>query len=348
MTKKKQTASLNPRIDEIYMQFRKPVPTIEELWKGIRVGDPHALSRAITLLESKLPAHRKTAGELVERALPYAGKSYRIGITGVPGAGKSTFIDRLGQWYIAQGKKTAVLAVDPSGVKGKGSILGDKTRMDNLVSNEKAFIRPSPTDNVPGGVGRKTRESIILCEAAGFDRILVETVGVGQSEVQVHSMTDFFLLLKIPGAGDELQGIKRGIIELADMILINKADGDRIREADIAAKTFRNALRYFSDMQRVPVRTVSALENKGIAETAVLLEKTLEERKKSGFLDKKRQKQDLAWFEESLQNQMQFLFEQSYSLKSLRKSLEQQIIEKKLSPFKAAEILWKEVFPEKS
>ncbi|MBL4642788.1 MAG: methylmalonyl Co-A mutase-associated GTPase MeaB, partial [Flavobacteriaceae bacterium] len=205
---------------------RSKQPSSDQFVSQILKGDITFLSRAITLVESTNTKHQEKATEILERCLPYANNSVRIGITGVPGVGKSTFIESYGKHLTAQGKKIAVLAIDPSSSVHKGSILGDKTRMEELVTDANAFIRPSPSGTSLGGVAQKTRESIILCEAAGFDTIIIETVGVGQSETAVHSMVDFFLLLKIAGAGDELQGIKRGIIEMADAIVINKADGD--------------------------------------------------------------------------------------------------------------------------
>ena len=226
-------------------QFRKNIPTAEELITGILEGDKAALSRAITLVESTNPEHLEKANEVIKGCLPHANNSIRIGITGVPGVGKSTFIEAFGTHLTALGKKVAVLAVDPSSSISHGSILGDKTRMEELVKDKKAFIRPSASGGTLGGVARKTREAIILCEACGFDTIIIETVGVGQSETAVHSMVDFFLLLKISGAGDELQGIKRGIMEMTDTIVINKADGDNIVKAKLAKSEFNRALHLF-------------------------------------------------------------------------------------------------------
>ena len=219
---------------------------VDDYVNGILRGDVTVLSRAVTLLESMLPEHQAMAQEVVERCLPYSGKSVRIGITGVPGAGKSTSIDAFGMYLLSRSEgKLAVLAVDPSSERSKGSILGDKTRMERLAAHPRAFIRPSASAGSLGGVARKTREAIILCEAAGYDNIFVETVGVGQSETAVYSMVDFFLLIQIAGAGDELQGIKRGIMEMADGIVINKADGDNAEEARRAAVHYRNALQLF-------------------------------------------------------------------------------------------------------
>ena len=224
------------------LKERRKLPNSDELINGILSGDITALSRSITLVESTSHKHAALANTILLACLPHASNSIRIGITGVPGVGKSTFIETFGKQLTNAGKKVAVLAVDPSSSISKGSILGDKTRMEELVKDTNAFIRPSPSGETLGGVARKTRESIILCEAAGYDFILVETVGVGQSETAVHSMVDFFLLLKIAGAGDELQGIKRGIIEMADAIVINKADGDNLKRAKLARTEFERAL----------------------------------------------------------------------------------------------------------
>ncbi|NND53203.1 MAG: methylmalonyl Co-A mutase-associated GTPase MeaB, partial [Flavobacteriaceae bacterium] len=226
---------------------RKKQPSTDQLIKGIEQGEISALSRAITLIESKRSSDISKANAVIKACLPMANRSVRIGITGVPGSGKSTFIEVFGKHLTAQGKKVAVLAVDPSSSISKGSILGDKTRMEDLVKDKNAFIRPSASGDSLGGVARKTRESVILCEAAGFDTILIETVGVGQSETAVHSMVDFFLLLKLAGAGDELQGIKRGIIEMADAIVINKADGDNLKRAKLAQVEFSRALHLYPE-----------------------------------------------------------------------------------------------------
>jgi len=228
-----------------FIKKSKKKITASEYVDGILEGNRTILSQAITMVESSLPTHAKVAREIVEKCLPYSGKSLRIGITGVPGVGKSTFIEALGMHLITQGKKLAVLAIDPSSERSKGSILGDKTRMEQLSSNPLAFIRPSPSAGSLGGVARKTRETIILCEAAGYDTIFIETVGVGQSETAVHSMVDFFLLLMLAGAGDELQGIKRGIMEMADAIAITKSDGTNLQKAEMAAMQYRNALHLF-------------------------------------------------------------------------------------------------------
>ena len=243
--------------------------SVNEFVTGILIGNITFLSKAITLVESTNIKHQQKANEILNRCLPHSNKSIRIGITGVPGVGKSTFIETFGKYLTAQGKKVAVLAVDPSSSVNKGSILGDKTRMEALVTDKNAFIRPSPSGTSLGGVAQKTRESIILCEAAGFDTIIIETVGVGQSETVVHSMVDFFLLLKLAGAGDELQGIKRGIIEMADAIVINKADGENKQNAKIAKVAFNRALHLYplkESKWQPKVLTASALHNSGVEE----------------------------------------------------------------------------------
>ena len=230
-----------------YRKARKRVAplSVNDYVEGILKGDVSVLGRAVTLVESTAEAHQAVAQEVIEKCLPYSGNSRRIGITGVPGAGKSTSIDVFGLHVIRQGGKLAVLAIDPSSERTHGSILGDKTRMEKLSQEKDAFIRPSPSAGSLGGVARKTRETIVLCEAAGYDNIFVETVGVGQSETAVHSMVDFFLLIQLAGTGDELQGIKRGIMEMADGIVINKCDGDNVERAKLAASQFRNALLLF-------------------------------------------------------------------------------------------------------
>lgn len=234
-----------PMVNPYLKRVKKREYSVDEYIEGILKGDITCLSQAVTLVESNNIQHQEIAQQIIERCLPYTGNSMRIGITGVPGAGKSTSIDSFGMYLVKQGRKLAVLAIDPSSERSNGSILGDKTRMEQLSREKNAFIRPSPTAGSLGGVARKTRETIMLCEAAGFDTIFVETVGVGQSETAVHSMVDFFLLIQLAGTGDELQGIKRGIMEMADAIIINKADGDNIDKANLAASHFRNALHLF-------------------------------------------------------------------------------------------------------
>ena len=266
--------------------IRKFTPSIEALTSGIFNGDKSTLARAITLVESTKKENLEKANIIIEKCLVKSTDSIRIGITGVPGVGKSTFIEVFGKQLTSQGKKVAVLAIDPTSTQTQGSILGDKTRMQELVKDANAFIRPSPSGSSLGGVTRKTRETIILCEAAGYDVILIETVGVGQSETAVHSMVDFFLLLKLPGAGDELQGIKRGIIEMADAIVINKADGDQIKNARNAAIEFSRALHLYPPKENgwsPKVLSCSAIENKGLAEIWVMISNYISQSKKDEF-----------------------------------------------------------------
>jgi LAO/AO transport system kinase len=265
----KTPSSTDKKSAEKFLEKKKRSFNVAEIVKGILVRNISILSTAITLVESNLSKHRLIANQIIEKCLPYSGNSVRVGITGVPGAGKSTFIETLGTYLIKQNHKLAVLAIDPSSEQSGGSILGDKTRMEELSAEKNAFIRPSPSSGSLGGVARKTRETIILCEAAGFDTIFIETVGVGQSETKVHSMVDFFLLLMLAGAGDELQGIKRGIMEMADTIIINKADGNNINKAKLAKKEYENALHMFppSESGWIPnVLLTSAIKNTGINE----------------------------------------------------------------------------------
>ena len=277
---------------------RNKIPSTKKFISEILAGNISFLSRAITLIESSNKKHQEKANIILNECLPHANKSIRIGITGVPGVGKSTFIEALGMQLTEKNKKVAVLAIDPSSSINKGSILGDKTRMEELVNNKHAFIRPSPAGSSLGGVAQKTRETIILCEAAGFDTIIIETVGVGQSETMVHSMVDFFLLLKIAGAGDELQGIKRGIIEMADAIIINKADGENIRNASIAKVDFTRALHLYPQKTsgwKPKVLTASALEGTGVNEVMEMIESYILLVKKNNFFVSNRNHQNISW-----------------------------------------------------
>lgn len=274
------------------------VPDIAALNKGIRQGDRRALARGITLVESTRRDHRQAANELLESLMPYTGNSVRLGITGVPGVGKSTFIEVFGNRVIDEGRRVAVLAVDPSSSISGGSILGDKTRMETLSRRQQAYIRPSPAGHTLGGVARRTRETLLLCEAAGHDIIIVETVGVGQSETMVSEMTDMFLLLLLPGGGDELQGMKRGITELADLILVNKADGDQARTASHTVSDYRSAIQFLSHKHRSwepRVEPCSATGDKGIADTWALVEEFEKTLKESGEWDERRSRQALDW-----------------------------------------------------
>jgi LAO/AO transport system kinase len=285
----------------------KPIFDINYYVEGVLNKDISVLARAITLVESSKAAHQEISKQIIEKILPHSGKSVRLGITGVPGVGKSTFIESFGQILVQKNHKVAVLAVDPSSTLSKGSILGDKTRMEKLSMDSHVFIRPSPSSGSLGGVARKTRESILLCEAAGFDYILIETVGVGQSETEVHQLTDFFLLLMLAGAGDELQGIKRGIMEMADGIAITKCDGTNLDKAKIARAEYANAIHLFPPTESgwIPeVKTCSSTENKGIEEVYDMIEKYIRHAKSKNFFDKKRQAQTIFWFESLIQEKI--------------------------------------------
>ena len=328
-------------------QSRKVLPSSKELVDGILTGNIAALSRAITLVESTNVAHLAKANEVINACLPHANKSVRIGITGVPGVGKSTFIEAFGKYLTRIGKKVAVLAVDPSSTISHGSILGDKTRMEELVKDKNAYIRPSASGETLGGVARKTREAIILCEAAGFDTIIIETVGVGQSETAVHSMVDFFLLLKISGAGDELQGIKRGIMEMADAIVINKADGDNVNKAKLAKTEFNRALHLFpakSSGWTPTVATCSAIENVGIDTVWQTISDYLNLTTSNTYFQEKRKEQNQYWMMETINEQLKSNF---YNHPEIIKQLEankKAVQNDEISPFAAAQILLKKYF----
>ncbi len=339
-----QPDSLNNAAAQKLMQNRKKKQEVAQLFAGIKAGDKTALSRSITLIESTTQQHQKQAKELIALCLPFANKSQRIGITGVPGVGKSTFIEAFGKLLTSQGHKVAVLAVDPSSTVSKGSILGDKTRMEELVKDDHAFIRPSASGDALGGVARKTRETIILCEAAGFDTIIIETVGVGQSETTVHSMTDFFLLLKLAGAGDELQGIKRGIIEMADTIVINKADGENVKAAKLAKVEFNRALHLYpaKESQWTPKTvTCSALHNEGIQEVYELINDYILQTKKSDYFNHKRTEQNKFWLVQTIESQLKSDFFSNPKIKAALKKQLALIEEHKTTPFEAAEVLMK-------
>jgi LAO/AO transport system kinase len=326
---------------------RKVIPTSKELTDAILKGDKIALSRAITLIESTNPEHLERANEVINGCLPFANKSVRIGITGVPGVGKSTFIEAFGKYLTSLGKKVAVLAVDPSSSISHGSILGDKTRMEELVKDENAFIRPSASGDSLGGVARKTRESIILCEACGFDTIIIETVGVGQSETAVHSMVDFFLLLKIAGAGDELQGIKRGIMEMADTIVINKADGDNISKAKLAKTEFNRALHLFPAKNSgwIPkVTTCSAFEKNGIDAVWKIIVDYLTLVKESNYFLTKRRDQNQFWMMETINEQLKSKFYNNSEIIKLLEENKKNVQNGIISPFSAAQSLLEKYF----
>jgi LAO/AO transport system kinase len=314
---------------------------IDQILAGDRVG----LSRAITLVESTLPSDQELAHQIIQRLLPHSGNSVRIGITGVPGVGKSTFIEAFGNYVTdTVGKKLAVLAIDPTSQRTGGSILGDKTRMETLAGNKKAYIRPSPAGKSLGGVTRSTRESIILCEAAGFEVIFIETVGVGQSETAVHEMVDFFLLLMLAGAGDELQGIKKGIMEMADAVVITKADGQNLLKAKAARAEYQSALHLFPRPESgwyPKVSVSSALENTGIQEVWKTIEEYLTHVKNSSFFEKKRQQQNLHWLHETLRQSLLDNFFARADIKATLPALEDQVLAGKISAFRAAEELLK-------
>lgn len=321
----------------------RTLPTTQEFIDGILSGNRMLLSRAITLVESTKWDHHEMAQDIIEGCLPHAGKSIRIGITGVPGVGKSTFIEAFGNYIIEkENRSLAVLAVDPSSSRTKGSILGDKTRMDTLSNNPKAYIRPTPTSGSLGGVAQSTRETITLCEAAGFDTILIETVGVGQSETAVHSMVDFFLLLMLAGAGDELQGIKRGIMEMADSIAINKSDSGNEEAAKRAKSEFKNALHLFppTDSGWIPkVTTCSAYHNKGIDEVWSIIDEFIRHTKTKGFFDAKRKQQAVYWLEESINQELHRKFYENKELNTMLQTFREQVQNGEVSTQKAANLL---------
>jgi LAO/AO transport system kinase len=323
-------------------KFRKTQPSSQELIDGILSGNITALSRAITLVESTNASHLAKANEVINACLPHANKSVRIGITGVPGVGKSTFIEAFGKHLTSLGKKVAVLAVDPSSTISHGSILGDKTRMEELVKDANAYIRPSASGETLGGVARKTRETITLCEAAGFDTILIETVGVGQSETAVHSMVDFFLLLKISGAGDELQGIKRGIMEMADAIVINKADGDNIKKAKLAKAEFNRALHLFPAKKSgwtPTTSTCSAITHDGIPEVWETILQFIELTKANNYFFEKRKEQNQYWMLETINEQLKTNFYNHPEIQNLLDSTKKAVQNDEISPFSAAQLL---------
>lgn len=320
--------------------------TADELFSRLRNGERAALSSAITLLESTKDSDRLEAAALVEKCMPHSGNSIRIGITGVPGVGKSTFIESFGKQLIEAGKKVAVLAVDPSSASSGGSILGDKTRMTELSAHPSAFIRPSAAGTTLGGVARKSREVVFLCEAAGYDAILIETVGVGQSETLVHSMVDFFLLLMLSGAGDELQGIKRGIMELADALVITKADGDNVKRAQAAAREYAVAMHVFPPKQSkwtATTMTCSALENKDISKVLQTIYSFENVTRLNGWFEDNRQLQEKYWLREALQDKLVDTFFSSPNAKRMLAELEGKVIRREMSAFHAADELFRKI-----
>lgn len=328
-----------PSVNPYLKRYVRREFTADEYVQGILDGDRAMLARAVTLVESTLPAHQEIAQQVIEQCLPYAGKSVRVGITGVPGAGKSTSIDAFGMHVLKQGHKLAVLAIDPSSERSKGSILGDKTRMEALSKEKDAFIRPSPSAGSLGGVARKTRETIILCEAAGFDMIFVETVGVGQSETAVHSMVDFFLLIQLAGTGDELQGIKRGIMEMCDGIVINKADGDNIPKAELAAQHFRNALQLFpkSESGWTPrVQPYSGFYALNIDKAWRMVDDYIEFVKQNGYFEFNRNRQSKYWMYESINEGLKNSFYRDPIVQSKLEQIEQDVLANRISSFVAS------------
>jgi len=322
--------------------MKNNLPDIHDFSERIKKGDRIALGRAITYVESSLLAHQEFIQEVLNLLMPFTGKAIRIGITGSPGVGKSTFVETFGMYLIEQGHKIGVLAVDPSSRQTGGSILGDKTRMMQLGASQNAFVRPSPAGKTLGGVAQHTRETILLCEAAGYDIILVETVGVGQSETAVYEMTDFYLLMILAGAGDELQGIKRGVVELADMIVVNKADGDNLPLAQKAKAAYTNALHLFPAKESgwtPPVLTASALKKLGIEAIWAQVQQHHALVQKSGYFQIRRQRQLLQWMEDALHLKILSRF---FSDKKLAKAIEnskKQVLSLKITPFSAAKQL---------
>jgi LAO/AO transport system kinase len=321
---------------------RRKSLSLEEYAEGIKQGDRTVLSRAITLIESTKQSDRELAQDIIEQCLPDTGDSIRIGITGVPGVGKSTFIESLGNHIVEQGHKLAVLAIDPSSTRTKGSLLGDKTRMETLATNNHAFIRPSPTAGSLGGVARKTRETIYLCEAAGYDTIFIETVGVGQSETAVHSMVDFFLLLMLAGAGDELQGIKRGIMEMADTIAINKIDDTDSKHVQQAIREYKNALHLYPETKSgwsPEVTSCSAITGEGISEIWETIQDYLTLTKENGYFREKRNRQAKHWMYDTITNRLTEHFYNNPAVKKEQQNIEQRVLNGQLSSFKAAQKL---------
>ena len=344
-----QPGSINPYLNQMRKRRHKLFEP-QEYIDGILAGDVSMLGQAITLIESVHPDHQALAQKVIEGCLPYSGNSVRIGISGVPGAGKSTSIDTFGVHLLERdGGKLAVLAIDPSSEKTKGSILGDKTRMEKLAVHPKSFIRPSPTAGSLGGVARKTRESIILCEAAGYNNIFVETVGVGQSETACHSMVDYFLLIQLAGTGDELQGIKRGIMEIADGIVINKADGENVEKAELAASHFRNALHLFPMPESgvMPeVRCYSGFYELGIDGVLDMIFDYIDKVKASGYFQYKRNEQSKYWMYESINEQLRNSFYFNKKIKAMTENMEAEVLGGKITSFVAAKRLLDEYFAE--
>lgn len=334
-----QPGTIHPDAVQKLKQQRKRLLEPGVYIRGILSGDRNLLSQAITVIESAHPGHQEIAREIVRGCLPSSGNSIRIGITGVPGVGKSSFIESLGTRITASGRRLAVLAIDPSSGRSGGSILGDKTRMETLSTDTNAFIRPSPSGGSLGGVARKTRESIILCEACGFDVIFIETVGVGQSETVVHSMVDFFLLLMLAGAGDELQGIKRGIMEMADLIAITKADGSNLEKANQAVREYRNAMHLFppSESGWIPqVMTCSAMEGRGLEQIWEAVQDYLQLTRENGYFSRNRSRQARYWMYEFIDESLRSHFYAQPGIREKLDALEQDVLNGSRSSFNAA------------
>ena len=338
-----------PIVSPYFTRRRKRALSTDEYVEGILAGNITTLSQAITLVESANPAHYAQAQEIIERCLPHAGHSVRIGITGVPGAGKSTFIEAVGNMVTSLRHKLAVLAIDPSSERSGGSILGDNTRMESICHNPDVFIRPSPSAGSLGGVARKTRETIVLCEAAGFDVIFIETVGVGQSETAVHSMVDMFMLLQISGAGDELQGIKRGIMEMADTMVITKADGENVRKAELARTQFQGALRLFPLPEsgwRPKVYTCSAVAGTGLEEVWKGVEEFLDHIHANGYFQHNRNRQNKYWMYETINEALRGSFYRDPAVEARIGEYEKRVLEDRISSFVAAKELLELYFKE--
>jgi len=342
-----QPPSLNAGAAEHFSKPGRKQLSPDQYLQGIRSGNRTILSQAITLIESSLPSHQELAQEIISKCLPFSGNSVRIGITGVPGVGKSTFIEAFGKHLTSKNHKIAVLAIDPSSSRSRGSILGDKTRMEDLSVDPNAFIRPSPSAGSLGGVARKTRETIILCEAAGFDTILVETVGVGQSEIAVHSMVNFFLLLMIGGAGAELHGFKRGIMEMADAVVINKADGDNLNRVNIAMAELRSALHYFppTDSGWQPVcEACSSITKNGIQKVDEMISSYVKFTSENGYFAKRRLQQSKQIMMNVIDNALHDHFYHHSELKKLMHRIESDLQKEKISAYVAAQMLLTKYF----
>jgi len=345
-----QPPVINNEAALLYSKGGRKLPSAGQFVDGISQGNRTILSQAITLIESSLAAHQELAQTIISKCLPLAGKSVRIGITGVPGVGKSTFIEAFGKHLTTQGLKIAVLAIDPSSSRSRGSILGDKTRMEELSVDPNAFIRPSPAAGSLGGVARKTRETIILCEAAGFNTILVETVGVGQSEIAVHSMVDFFLLLMLGGAGDELQGIKRGIMEMADAVVINKADGDNLNRVNVAMAELRSALHYFPPTEsgwQPPCEACSSITKNGIPRIALMIDEYIAFTKANGYFSRRRLQQSKQIMMSVIEQALHDDFYLQADIKKLMGMVDADLQQENISAYVAAQMLLEKYFERK-